>query len=196
MTHKPARPAIAPIRLATNRQDLARSATNAASTRLGGVSVWAATEDELSAGIGALGEAISACAKLHLSLTKAVLRKLVRARRSDSQIEDRLFSALLGSVLRRGELDVMVCASKNDRRFRVILHASQIDRFKQALTTAETMLRTERAIEVPRLEKVIFGKRSYNTWSSTSHVLGRISYLGLGRLDADGRCHLVDKIAC
>jgi hypothetical protein len=184
------------IRLATSRQGLRNATARAASIKLGGVSVWASSETELSTGIEELGKAIALCSKTHLSITKSVLRKLVRDHRSESEIEDRLFSAVLGYLLRRGELDATVCASENDRAFRVLLHSSQIERFGGALTAAEVMLREDRIIEVPRLEKIIFGQRSYNTWSSTAHILGRLSYLGLGRLDDRGTCRLVEEVVC
>lgn len=185
-----------PIRLVTSRKGLPRATSRATSAKLGGVSVWAESEEQLATGIEDLSEAIAHCAKGHLSITKAVLRKIVRDHRSESEIEDRLFSAVLGYVLRRGELDATVCASETDRAFRVLIHVSQLDRFYQALATAEALLRKERIIEVPQLEKMIFGKRSYNTWSSTAHILGRLSYLGLGKLDDRATCHLVEDVAC
>jgi len=184
------------MRLATSQQGLRNAAPRAASTKLGGVSIWAESESELSAGIEEVGEAIAHCAKAHLSITKVVLRKLVRDYRSDFKIEDRLFSAILGYVLRHGRLDAIVCASDSDRAFRVLLHSSQINRFACALEAAGKMLRENRIIEVRHLEKVVFGQRSYNTWSSTAHLLGRLSYLGLGKLDDRGTCRLVEEPEC
>lgn len=185
-----------PIRLATSRQGLSRATSRARSIKLGGVAVWAESEEQLTDGIDDLCESIARCTKVHLSMTKAVLRKIVRDHRSESEIEDRLFSAVLGYVLRRGELDATVCASENDRAFRVLIHASRLDGFDQALIAAETLLRKERIIEVPRLERIIFGERSYNTWSSTAHVLGRLSYLGLGKMGGRGTCRLVEDVPC
>jgi len=190
MTHKKLSKQRAQIRLATNRQNL--SAREATCRKLGGVTVWAETVSDLDFGLRSLSDAISLCAAPHLSITKSVLRKLVRDHLAESNIADRLFSAVLGATLRQGVLDAMVCGSENDRPYRILIHSSQIQHMTQALDTAETMLRRESILDVPRLEKVIFGRRSYNTWSSTSHLLARLSYLGLGTLDEAGTCRLIE----
>jgi hypothetical protein len=158
------------------------------------VSVWAPTSDDLQRGLEALSGEIADAARLHLTITKSVLRKLVRERLDDSLLENRLFSAVLGYTLRSGKLDAFVAASANDRPFRVLIHYSQKTRFDEALCAARDLLRRHKSLDVPTLERAVFGKRSYNTWSSTSHALGRLAYLGLATLDEAGTGHLVSDL--
>lgn len=193
MTRSSRAPAKPSIELATSRQALP-SSCDPVSRRLGGVTVWAPTPVKLERGIDQLSDAIDECASAHLSITKAVLRKLVRERLPACKIEDRLFSAVLGSTLRSGLLDAIVCASENDKPYRVLIHRAQLPRFAEATKTAITMLRRNGTIAVPLLEKAIFGNRSYNTWSSTAHVLARLSYLGLAQLGEEGRCSIVAEV--
>ena len=192
MTRKNRAIAKTSLRLSTSR-DSFRSAADAAARRLGGVTVWAPSPEDLDRGIETLSTAIIDCARVHLSITKSVLRKLVRARLEQSTVEDRLFSAVLGYTLRVGELDSFVASSANDRPFRVLIHRSQKERFEQAIQIACRLLRKQSSLTVPVLEKAIFRARAYNTWSSTSHVLGRLSYRGFASLDDEGGCHLVDS---
>ena len=157
--------------------------------------VWAPTADDLEHGLEVLSGTIAECARLHLSITKPVLRKLVREQLDDLLVEDRLFSAVLGYTLRSGQLDAFASSSASDRPFRVLIHHSHKARFDEALRAARQLLRRHESLNVPMLEKAIFGKRSYNTWSSTSHVLGRLAYLGFATLDEEGICHLVSDLS-
>lgn len=190
MTPKHPPPAGSALHLATNRNAFG-SAAEIASRRLGGVTVWAPTPEDLEVGLRTVSTAIMDCARVHLSITKSVLRKLVREHLKESTVEDRLFSAVLGYSMRIGGLDSFVASSANDRPFRVLIHRSQKERFDEALRVARRLLLQQSTISVPILEKALFGNRAYNTWSSTSHVLGRLSYLGFSTLDDEGACRLV-----
>jgi hypothetical protein len=193
MTRKLRASARPPIILAISRQSLPHS-REPVSRRLGGVTLWAPTAADHQSGIRGLSDAIAECAGAHLTATKTVLRTLVRKQLPDSDVEDRVFAAVLGFTLRIGLLDAIVCASEKDKPYRVFIHRTQLSRFANALETATVLLRRSGTTTVPVLETALFGTRSYNTWSSTSHVLARLSYLGLARIGGEGRCSLVTEI--
>jgi hypothetical protein len=170
---------------------LQREAGWDASIRLGGTTIWGANEVTLSKSLEALRNAIVTASGLHLTTTKAVLRKLVRENLGQAALDERMFSAVVGSVLRVGHLDTLLCASKNDRLFPVLVSQERIEALALALDTARQMLRESDLVTVPELEAVLFGKRAYNTWSSSSHVLGHLAFLGFGLIDESGDCHLI-----
>ncbi|MDP9010481.1 MAG: hypothetical protein M3N91_17550 [Pseudomonadota bacterium] len=163
----------------------ARRARDAVSTKLGGLTVWAENDDILKTGIRELQGSIEQTATMHLTIVRSVLKKLVVQSLESSDLDDKVFSGVLGATLRSGRLDSVVCSSTNDRPYRVLMHTSQSARWLTSRETALEMLRTKGTVRVRDLEGRIFGARAYNTYSSAMHVLARLSYLGVVRLEGD-----------
>jgi hypothetical protein len=162
-----------------------RQSRDAASVKLGGVTAWAENDDILTTGIRELQGSIEQTAALHLTVIRSVLKKLVVQSLESSDLDDKVFSGVLGAALRSGRLDSVVCGSTNDKPYRVFMHASRSALWLQSRETALEMLRAQRPVRVRDLESKIFGARVYNTYSSSMHVLARLSYLGVVRLEGD-----------
>jgi hypothetical protein len=164
------------------------------SAKLGGTTLWAARQDELERGVQELQASIELVAASHLSTARAVLKKLARDNLQASEIDDKVFSAVLGAALRGGRLDSLVCSSKNDKPFRVFMHVSQFARWQKARQAAICILATRGTLTVRDLEKQVFGVRAYNTWSSSLHLLAQLNYLGIVRFIDDDACSLVQGL--
>jgi hypothetical protein len=179
----------------TRRDDVVGLSVNdapPASVKLGGTTLWAAEPDTLRSGLQDLEAAILQSASVHLTTVRNVLGKLVRDSLGAYELDDKLFSAVLGAVLRSGRMDSLIVASKNDKTFRVFIHGQQSDPWQRAKETALTLLKTGNILTIPDLESRIFKHRAYNTWSSASHVLAHLSYYGTVRLLDDGSARLED----
>ena len=162
-----------------------RRGTSSASLKLGGVTVWGENEDALAAAIGELKDSIEQTAASHLTIVRSVLKKLVVQHLECTDLDDKVFSAVLGAALRGGRLDSVVCSSTNDKAYRFLMHVSQSARWQHARDTALELLRDHGTLRIRDLESNIFGARAYNTYSSTAHVLARLNYLGIVRLVGD-----------
>ena len=180
----------------TRREDveLTASAKGVASIRLGGITLWAAEEKQLAIALKELRTAIEEVLASHLTVAKNVLKKLVQDRLGGAPIEDKVFSAVLGWALRCGNIDAIVCGSKNDKPFRVFIHASHLPQWRNAVEDATAILLAKHELIVRHLEKRIFCARAYNTWSSTAHVLGYLSYRGVAEFIQNDTCRLVEDL--
>lgn len=179
------------INLATKRADIQdRADAVLPCKKFGGITLWSTSEEQLNSGIAQVQAAIESCSKEHLTITRNVLRKLVRDRLR-VEVDDKVFSAILGSLLRSGAVDAILCASKNDKSYRVLIHREQLGRFQKAVDAALGMLESGATVEVRELERAVFGKRAYNTWSSASHIFSYLSYKGRTELGETGSCALV-----
>ena len=156
------------------------------SVKLGGTTLWAAESALLQDGLQMLDLAIQESACVQLSSVRSVLKKLALNKLGAGELNDKLFSAVLGAVLRSGRMDSLLCASKNDKVYRVFVHRAQLERWRRACGTALTLLKSRKVLTVRDLEARIFKHRVYNSWSSASHVLAHLSYYGSVRLLDDG----------
>jgi hypothetical protein len=148
-----------------------------ASVQLGGVTVYGQSEGEIVRTIDEISQILDDQGTRHLSATRPVLQKLVSDEIGE-KIERRLFGAILGSRIRVGVFEAWLCEAEQGSEFRVFIHRSQVKRFKKALNDTLIMLRDEGEVLVKQIERTLFPARSYNTWSSTSHVLGRLVFQG------------------
>lgn len=161
-----------------------------ASVQLGGIKVWAESESGLYRAISTGQSAIESIVKSYLGVSRATIKKQVQDQ-LDAEIEERVFSAVLGQTLRTGAIDSTVCASKNDRSFRVFMHSNGRARWNEALKLAFDEVSRRSILAVRDLEAKVFGKREYGTWSSASYLLARLNYLGIVRFLEDDKCALV-----
>ena len=112
-------------------------------------------------------------------MTRNVLGKLSREEAGIDRIERRLLGAVLGRQLRLGRLESIVCSSIQGKLFRVYVSSENVEKFRVSMVTAREILWDKSVLEVRMLEKEIFRRRSYNTWSSSSHLLARLVYMGV-----------------
>jgi hypothetical protein len=148
-----------------------------ASLRLGGVTIYAPGEPELTRAFKTISSAIDQCSKSHSSLTRKTLNSEVR-KHLEVNVDPRIFGAILGSQLRLGILDSIPCAAVTGEVFRIYVHNTQFDTFGQHLKTTTALLRLKGTVLVRDIEEKLFGRRRWGTWSSASHILARLVQLG------------------
>ncbi len=146
---------------------------------LGATTIYAPSETILQMEVEMIADAIYRSAAGYLSMTRNVLGKLSREKAGIDRIERRLFGAVLGRQLRLGRLESIVCSSIHGKLFRVFVNSENVEKFRASLATAREILWDKSVLQVQTLEKEIFGRRSYNTWSSSSHLLARLVYMGV-----------------
>jgi hypothetical protein len=151
------------------------------SLKLGGTTLWSSSGPALDEAVTSLSECIDKSAQAFLTCTKAVLKKAVMQSIGTTEIDDRIFGAVLGMQLRLGKLDELLVASKNDRLYRVYFSTSCRQRLLQSIEITRAQLIKENRVAVKDVESKIFGPRKYNTWSSTSHILGHLNFSGFAR---------------
>ena len=151
---------------------------------LGGITIWGVDAGALDLEVSRIRAAIEGSAKAQLSVVKAVLKKLAEERLGD-HISDTVFSGVLGWSLRCGVLDSAICGSKNDRPFRIIIHKDNLAKFRAATDAVKVLLERENSVAVRDVEKVVFSSQQYNTFSSSLHILGVLSYLGFAEFVDD-----------
>lgn len=132
-----------------------------------------------------IGNAIDACGKRHMSVTRSVLQKLVSDTLGE-RLEKRVFGAVLGSRIRAAQFQALLCEAELGSEFRVFIHVTQIERFHAGMSQALQMLRSARSLMVKEVEGALFPARAYNTWSSASHLLARHAF--------EGRAEYVDRM--
>lgn len=145
--------------------------------KLGGITVFGKNEIALLDGIRTVADAIGMVSRSHLTLTRTNLRCEVR-KLFETEIDDRVFSGILGSELRKGAMDSLVCAAASGKTYRILVHAARLSEFDKWLADATRRLRTNRVIQVRDVEQMAFGSRRWGTWSSALHILTRAVRLG------------------
>jgi hypothetical protein len=162
------------LRLSTRSTDFPGAP---ASLRLGGITIYAPDALELDRSYKVIADAIDNCSKSHLSLVRVALNSEVR-KRANTNIDQRIFGAILNSQLRLGIIDSIPCAAITGKVFRIYVHCQQIDAFHRHLEMATAELRQGRPVNVPAIEGKIFGQRRWGTWSSAFHILARLTQMG------------------
>lgn len=180
--------------ISLRKSDFRMTGREPVSRMVGGIRVWGESAQSLDEQLETLKAVVEVQASRHLSIARVVLKKLVVTDLGISSMEDRLFSAVLGAALRSGKLESVVCASKNDRGYRVYLESGRLLQWRDALTKAISLLEHRRVVQVRELERQIFGARAYNTWSSSSHVLAHLSYRGTVEMVAPDTFRLVELL--
>ncbi len=148
------------------------------SLKLGGIKLWAKSESELTKSIDRIRNAIDRSLAEHLTVARPVLKKIVEKKMAVGSIDKRIFSAVLGTTLRNADADCIVVSAQSDKPYRVYLGKTQTEKWRIACAKALALLNSKEIVLVRDLETLIFNSRAYNTWSSTLHVLARLSYLG------------------
>jgi hypothetical protein len=153
------------------------------SVQLGGVAIYASERVDLDALVEELGEVLCEASSRHLSLDRGSLRK-VMSELVGTQVEDRIFGALLGRALRLGHIVSVPCLSEGSRVFRVHVAAPRLAEFESARSQLAKRAAETTIVSVTETERLILGQRRWGTWSSASHLLASAAERGqLVRLD-------------
>lgn len=146
-------------------------------TRLGGVTIYARSDEELRRLCDDVTTAIDRVIQAHASLTRSHLEWQVQ-KEIKNRIDRRVFGALLGAALRRGIIDQIPCAAESGKVFRVYIHATSRSLFDDRLVAVIARLRKDRVLPVRVVRDVLFPLGGWGTWSSASHILARLALRG------------------
>jgi len=156
------------------------NASQPAAMRLGGITVYAPTEADLTRGINRLSGAIRDAVGLHPSLDRKLLL-FVAAKELAERPDRRVFAAVLGRELSLGHMDCVPCASINGKTFRVYIADERIPDFLHRVDEIRTWLRRVRVLTVSEVRKRFFPQIGWGAWSSSAHLLARAAQLGFAR---------------
>jgi len=178
--------------IATSRDGLRLSSSREPTFRtLGGIKIWGVDDKSLDAELLKIRTAIETASEQHLSAIKNVIRSLA-SKHLGRELDERIFSAVLGWSLRRGAIDAFVCGSKSDRPFRIVVHSQNRSKFFAAVETARNLLAKGTSVRVSQVETALFDARRYNTWSSAMQVLGTIVHSGYAEFTDDGAAIMIE----
>src|SRR5438045_4143652 len=108
------------IGLFASADDLPPCGGRSASRQFGGIKVFAASARELTAGTDRVSRSIAEVSGVSWGLTPSMLRYLVQ-QELGAEVPRRVFSALLGYGLHRGDVDGVICEGSQGTPFRVII---------------------------------------------------------------------------
>jgi hypothetical protein len=157
-----------------------------AKVRLGGIVVYATSEAKLRAGVAEVGEGIVRAARAHASLDRRSLLSSV-AKLLGHRLDQRVFDAIVGSQLRLGRIDRIPCQAAEGAIFRSVVAAERSEEFHRRCEELAGWLRETRVLTVRAVRERFFDE-GWGTWSSASHLVGRLVLVG--------RARYVDRFTC
>lgn len=163
------------LHISLSRDDFGNSCS---SRKLGGVEIYCCDDDTLHEEMEVIGASIRASALKYLSTAKNVLSKASREAIEKEYIKGRLFSALLGWQMHLGYIDSIICESQSGKIFYVYIHKDNISKFNSMVEKVKIEILNKGRLNIQDVEGIVFGNRSYNTWSSSTHILSRLARLG------------------
>lgn len=159
--------------IATRARDLAPTPEGPATIQLGGVRLYAASEEKLNQGLALIGEAVSSqCGSLP-SVDRAALQSLV-CKQLGEIVEDRLFGAVLGQKMREGLIESIPCAAVNYKVFRVFVHRVQLGSFRRRLSELKRQLLSAGTMTVAEVRKSHFSDSQPSASSAAAHLFARL----------------------
>jgi hypothetical protein len=158
--------------------DVDCSAGSAASLRLGGITVYGRSLEQLTCAIELGATAICATAKKHFLIARSPLRHMA-AQQFAPLREPRLFQALIGPCLTRGDLDTLVCAGQAGGQFWTVFHSDRAYELDRALEFVLHRVSDRGEIGIGEVRDKFFPKREKGTWYSAQSLLCRAATLGL-----------------
>jgi hypothetical protein len=160
------------------RQSDVPGLSQAASIRLGGITLYGQSKGELDQAIERGAAAICKTSGEHLLITRDLLRRAA-AEQCDILEEQRIFSALLGLCLRRGVLDTLVCTAHTGSQYWTIFNGNRGNEIDNALEWACSRARARGEVRIKDLRDHFFPDHAWGTWASAQNILCRAVTLGL-----------------
>jgi hypothetical protein len=152
---------------------------NLQEARIGGVAVYTWVDTDIHELIGRVCETMDSTIAGFLSATRSVIIAAVRDSFSFTGEPRKLLSAILNLRLHFGKADTILCSAISGKSFPVIVSADRTDDFTKAIESTRQLLRARNEVTVADVERMVFGPRAYNTWSSSSHLLARLVKQGM-----------------
>jgi hypothetical protein len=163
-----------------NASQLRPASRSPAVRQFGGIKVFAQTQSKLEEGIKLLSAAICNVLLTNSTLTPSLTRYLV-SEEIGCEVPRRVFSAVLGSVLRSGALDTVICEGSQGTAFRVVVHRSKLAEFEARVSEIGGRLCREKLVAISDVRDEFFSAKSKGDWTKAMFVVARLVRLGLGR---------------
>ncbi len=144
---------------------------------LGGVNLYACDAEYLDYVVEAKSAVIEDSLLPHLTMLRNPLAKLVREE-VKHPVERRLFTAILGRLLRLGRITCFPCLTINGKVLRTLVHRDQIGTFQEQLEWTVGALRENGVLAVRTVERHCFPEPKWGTWVSSSNLLAHAAYKG------------------
>lgn len=147
--------------------------------QFGGIRVFGKSTEQLNAGVQSVCAVVQDVTQHNLCLAPSMLRYLVRERLG-ADISQRIFSALLGSCLRTGVIDVSICEGTQGNPFRVVVHADNKSTFHRRVAEVISLVSIERTLQIAAIRDRYFSDKEKGGWTEGSYIAARVVRLGFG----------------
>ena len=144
--------------------------------QLGGVRVYAASEQALRVALDRLGAAMCDALRTYDTLDSGMLLTAV-ARALSMRFDQRVFNAVIGFQLRLGRFDRIPCAAESGKTFRVLLAMERAETFATRCDEVRAILVRDRTVGVSDVRDRYF-RDGWGGWSAASHILCRLALTG------------------
>jgi hypothetical protein len=111
-------------------------------------------------------------------MAPSLIRYLV-ATRTDREISQRVFSALLGAELKCGRLDGVICESETRKAFRIVVEADAKPRFETLLRNCLDMLPLSSRLAIASVRDRLYPGEKKGNWTRAYYVASRLARIGL-----------------
>jgi len=148
-----------------------------AERRLGGVTLYSSTEECLDLRIRDVHDAIVSTSREHILLIRQVLRSEAQ-KQLDFELSDRVFGAVLGRMLKLGEMKVLLALSINLKVLRILFHETNHDTITSILDAAKHELLRSHRITTKEVQARHFAGR-WAGYYMAQQVCGALVYLGV-----------------
>jgi len=153
------------------------SLTRLVSLKLGGITLYCEDEIILHRAVNIVREATKDALKSHLMLPRFLIIKFV-VEKIGVTIEDRFFGAILGMMLRLGDVTSIPCLTKNNKIRRIYIHSSNISLFGEKLHAVEILLKKKGELNIATVRNICFPDHGWGTWTSSQQMLQHLAYMG------------------
>lgn len=111
-------------------------------------------------------------------LSPSLIRYLV-AKRTDREISQRAFSALLGAELRCGRLDGVICESETGKPFRIVVAAAAKPRFETLLRNCLDMVPQSGWLAIASVRDRLYPGEKEGNWTRAYYLASKLARVGL-----------------
>jgi hypothetical protein len=146
--------------------------------RFGGINLYAYGDDELYREIENIRSGILSVVQEKGPLAPSLVRYLV-ANKTNQEIPQRVFSALLGAELRSGRLDCIVCESETKKPFRIVIAAAAKLKFEILLKNCLEMISSSERIMISTIRDRLYPGEDQGNWTRAYYLASRLARVGL-----------------
>lgn len=180
--------------LVERQSDLPERSGRGASRQFGGTRIFAATERDLAREVDCVSKAIVDTCAATPALTPSMLRYLVEQDLT-AKLPKRVFGALLGSQLRTGGLDAVVCEGVQRTPYRVILHSDRVSEFSGRVREIARHLVQGRMMRISDVRDKYFPQKPKGSWTHAMYLAARLVRLGFAEYPDQYCIKMPDSVA-